>query len=173
MVERDRDRLDELDEDLMEDEDAQKDKYLTFRIADEDYAIDISFVQEIIRIQKITVVPDTANYLKGVINLRGKVIPVIDVRLRFGLHERDYDDRTCIIVVNMSDVVTGLIVDRVSEVLNIPENQMDPAPKTGKKDAGKFIKAMGKMGDAVKIVLDINHLLSYQEINDLKEIAEE
>ncbi len=156
-----------------EEEDTQKDKYLTFKIADEDYAIDISHVRDIIRIQKITDVPDTEAYLKGVINLRGKVIPVIDVRVRFKLSEMEYDDRTCIIVVNMNDILTGLIVDRVNEVIDIPESKVDDPPSTGRKKESQYISGMGKVGESVKMILDINKLLGEESMKELKKTSEE
>jgi len=158
---------------LEEEEDAQKDKYLTFRVAKEDYAIEIKYVREIIRIQKITDVPDTSIFVKGVINLRGKVIPVIDIRLRFSINERSYDDRTCIIVVNMNDILTGLIVDRVSEVIDIPELQVDPPPQMGNSGKNNFIQGMGKVGEAVKIILDINKLLQKNDFKEIENIVAE
>lgn len=159
-------------EEQNEEEDTQKGKFLTFRVAAEYYAIEIRYVMEIIRVQKITEVPDTMKYLKGVINLRGKVIPVIDVRMRFNMETASYDDRTCIIVVNINDVMTGLIVDRVSEVIDIPETNIDPAPKAGKRKRSQFIEAMGKVGDQVKIILNVEKLLNEEEIEELKEVIE-
>jgi len=155
-----------------DDEDSQKDKYLTFRIENEDYAIEIKHVREIIRIQKITEVPDMDDYVKGVINLRGKVIPLIDVRKRFRLTHREYDDRTCIIVVNMNEILTGLIVDRVSEVLDIPETQVDPPPNTGNAEECRFIQGMGKVNEYVKIILNVDKLLNEERFNTLKEMSE-
>jgi len=163
----------EMQDFLEEEEDAQKDKYLTFRVAREDYAIEIKYVREIIRIQKITDVPDTLLFVKGVINLRGKVIPVIDIRLRFSIDERSYDDRTCIIVVNMNEILTGLIVDRVSEVIDIQESQVDPPPQMGGDAKSNFIQGMGKVGEAVKIILDINKLLKKNDFKELETISVE
>ncbi len=168
--ENDKDLMDDiLDE---EDEDTQKDKYLTFRVAKEFYAIEIVHIREIIKLQKITEVPETEDFLKGVINLRGKVIPVIDVRKRFHMSEREYDDRTCIVVVNMNDILTGLIVDRVAEVLDIPEKNVDPAPSGGGKGSSRFIKSMGKIGDDVKMILDIEQFLKKESMEKIAEIAE-
>lgn len=134
-------------------------KFLTFRIKNEDYAIGIGYISEIIRIQKITHLPKTVHYVKGVINLRGKVIPVIDVRKRFSIEEKEYDDRTCIIVVDLLGIVIGLIVDFVSEVMDIDEEKIEPSPQTGKNTQGRFIKGMGKVYDGVKIILDVDKLL--------------
>lgn len=148
-----------LEEDYEEDEDTQVDKFLTFILCQEEYGIEIRHVTEIIGIQNIAEVPDMPHYIKGVINLRGKVIPVMDVRQRFGLKERDYDDRTCIIVINIDEQSVGLIVDRVSEVLDIPEAQIEPSPKVKSGESSRFIQGMGKVGDRVKILLDAHQLL--------------
>ena len=153
------DYLDEYD-DLGEEEDTQKDRYLAFMVADELYALDISVVTEIIGIQKITSVPDKREYVKGIMNLRGNIIPVVDVRLRFGLDAVEYDERTCIIVVDLSNSLIGLIVDMVSEVLNMPEDMIDPAPKTNKGSRSIYIKGVGKVGDDLKLILNLEKLLS-------------
>ncbi len=142
-----------------ENEDTQKDKYLTFHLAGEDYGIDIRYVIEIIGIQAITDVPDMPAFIRGVINLRGKVIPIMDVRARFGLDDREYDDRTCIIVVNIDDTEVGLVVDEVCEVADIPAADVEPPPKTGKNDDANYIRGMGKINTEVKILLDVNKLL--------------
>ncbi len=147
------------DDDDFDNEDTQEDKYLTFTVGEEDYGIEIKFVVEIIGIQKITDVPDMPKFIKGVINLRGKVIPVMDVRLRFSIDKRDYDDRTCIIVINVCDKLVGVIVDRVSEVLNIPKNQIEPAPQMKKGETSKFLQGMGKISDKVVILLNADKLL--------------
>ncbi|MCK5340709.1 MAG: purine-binding chemotaxis protein CheW [Desulfobulbaceae bacterium] len=158
----------ELDDDLYdEDEDTQKDKYLTFHLAGEDYGIEIYYVTEIIGIQKITDVPDMPDFVRGVINLRGKVIPVMDVRTRFGLEFREYDERTCIVVVDINNTAVGLVVDEVSEVVDIPESQVEPPPKTGKGTSSRFLKGMGKMDDEVKILLDVNRILYDEELQEL------
>jgi len=157
-----------LDDDLYdEDEDTQKDKYLTFHLAGEDYGIEIAFVTEIIGIQKITEVPDMPKYIKGVINLRGKVIPVMDVRLRFQMEKREYDERTCIVVVDINNNAVGLVVDQVSEVADIPESQVEPPPSTGKGKTSRYLKGMGKMDDEVKILLNVEKLLYEEELEKL------
>lgn len=158
----------DLNEDVFEEEDTQKDKFLTFHLANEDYGIEIEYVTEIIGIQKITQVPDMPNYVKGVINLRGKVIPVMDMRRRFHLPDRDYDDRTCIIVVDISGAQIGLVVDEVREVADIPEDQIEQPPTTGKDGGGHYIKGIGKMDDEVKIILDVATILHEGGIDDLK-----
>lgn len=172
MAEKSKLRLD--DDDLYDDdEDTQKDKYLTFHLAGEDYGIDIAFVTEIIGIQKITKVPDMPEFVKGVINLRGKVIPVMDVRRRFLLEERAYDERTCIVVVDIRDTAVGLVVDKVNEVADIPENQVEPPPKTGKAKSSRFIKGMGKMDNEVKILLNVDKLLFDEELDQLGAVIQE
>jgi purine-binding chemotaxis protein CheW len=140
-------------------EDTQKDKYLTFSLAEEVYAIDICYVIEIIGILKITKVPDMPSFIKGVINLRGKVIPVMDVRARFGLPARDYDERTCVVVVNVADHAMGLVVDHVNEVMDIPATQVEPAPTASGSGTGKYVKGIGKIDDEVKILLEVECLV--------------
>lgn len=139
-------------------EDTQKDKYLTFHLGSEDYGIEIRHVTEIIGIQKITVIPEMPDYIKGVINLRGKIIPVMDVRIRFRLDQRAYDERTCVVVVNIRDSAIGLVVDTVSEVADIPEAQIEPAAGLNSRGSA-FIKGIGKQGDDIKIILDVDKLL--------------
>jgi purine-binding chemotaxis protein CheW len=153
-------------------EDTQKDKYLTFHLGTEDYGIEIRFVTEIIGIQKITVIPEMPGFIKGVINLRGKIIPVMDVRMRFNLEPRAYDERTCVVVVNIHDASVGLVVDTVSEVVDIPENQIESAAALNRGKTNAFIQGIGKIGDAIKIILDVNRLLYDGELKPLNlEIA--
>jgi purine-binding chemotaxis protein CheW len=139
-------------------EDTQKDKYLTFRIGKEDFAVSIRHVIEIIVMQKITEVPDTPDFIKGIINLRGQVIPVMDIRLRFHLPLRPYDDRTCVIVVEVNGIVMGLIVDTVNEVVDIYEDWIDPPPRRSGA-VNQYIYGMGKIGKNVKILLDIDKVV--------------
>jgi len=153
-------------------EDTQKDKYLTFTLGSDYFGIDILYVTEIIGIQLITPVPDLPDYVKGIINLRGKIIPVMDVRIRFKKEIRDYDERTCIIVVDIGDISIGLIVDRVSEVVDIPEANISPPPKINKNFPNGYVKAIGKVGDEVKLILDCEKLLSEEVIKNLETITE-
>lgn len=143
----------------IQNEDTLKDKYLTFSLAEENYGIEIRYVIEIIGIQKITKVPNLPIFIKGVINLRGKVIPVMDVRARFGLPTRAYDERTCIVVVNVDEEAMGLVVDHVNEVAGIPEAQVEPPPASNHSQAGHYISGIGKMDDEVKILLDVERLI--------------
>ena len=142
-----------------DDEDTQKGKYLTFTVGKEDYGIEIYNVTEIIGIQKITDVPDMPAYIKGVINLRGKVISVMDVRLRFKMTEREYDDRTCIVVVSVGGAAVGLVVDTVKEVANIPESQIELPPEVAEASSQSYVKGLGMIGDDVKILLDVAKLV--------------
>lgn len=144
------------DEDL---EDIQEGKFLTFVLNREEFGFEIRYVTEIVGIQTITEVPDMPDFVRGVINLRGKVIPVMDVRLRFGITPREYDDRTCIIVINVKEQVVGLIVDTVSEVLDIPKAEIDPTPDLRRDRGNRFILGMGKVGDKVKMLLNVEKLL--------------
>src|SRR6056297_1384779 len=142
------------------DEEVQENKYLMCKIGGEVYGIDIQHVTDIIELQKITEVPDMPKYVKGVINLRGQVIPVIDLRLRFGMEEREYDDRTVITVVRFKDYVIGFIVDTATEVQDIPEKDIDPPPKVhGDEAEQKYILGLGKIDSEVIILLDIEKLL--------------
>lgn len=160
--------MDELrNEELLFDEDTQKDKYLTFTIGKEVYGIGIKYVTEIIGLQAITEVPEMPEFIKGVINLRGKIIPVMDVRLRFKKEQREYDDRTCIIVVDIKNNAIGLIVDRVSEVLPIPEQDVVPLPELDKKVKQKYINGIGKVGNKVNLLLDCEKLLKEDELDEL------
>ena len=148
---------------------AQKEgKYLTFTLAGEEYGISILKVKEIIGMMPITSVPRTPDFVKGVINLRGKVIPVVDLRLKFGMEEMDYTDRTCIIVVEIQTqtgtVMIGIVVDAVSEVLNIKEDLIEETPTFGAKMDTDYILGMAKMEGGVKILLDIDRVLSADEV---------
>ncbi len=148
-------------EGLQREEDTQRDLFLTFHLHNEDYGMAISYVTEIIGIQKITELPDMPEEIKGVINLRGRVIPVMDMRLRFGLPSRDYDERTCVIVVEVNDCIMGLVVDRVKEVVEIAAGQIEPPPSHGGE--GSYIQGLGKIEDEVKILLDIESLVGGTE----------
>ena len=153
-----------IEEDLFDedDEDTQKGKYLTFTVGREDYGIEIHHVTEIVGIQKITDVPDMPGYIKGVINLRGKVIPVMDVRLRFRMPEREYDDRTCIVVVNITGAAVGLVVDTVKEVANIPDSQIELPPEVAEASSQSYVSGLGKIGEDIKILLDVAQLVRHE-----------
>ena len=145
-------------------------KYLTFSLADEEYGLEILKVREIIGIMDITAVPQMPEYVKGVINLRGKVIPVIDLRLKFGLPAAEYTDQTCVVVVDVGTLM-GVIVDTVQEVLDIDASQIDPPPPLGASVDTSFVLGMGKVKEDVKILLDINKVLDANELKQLEEMA--
>lgn len=150
-------------------------KYLTFKLGDEEYGLQILKVQEIIRMQAVTRVPRTPAYLRGVINLRGKVIPVVDLRRKFELQEHIDTDRTCIIVVQVSQgnatVTMGIIIDEVREVLDIAPENIEETPSFGANVDAEFILGIGKIGVSVKILLDIDKVLSSDEIKTLATAA--
>ncbi|MFO7850214.1 MAG: chemotaxis protein CheW [Spirochaetia bacterium] len=155
-----------------EDEDLQTDKYLLFKLGQEVYGINIMTVTDIIELQKITEVPDMPEYIRGVINLRGQVIPVMDLRLRFKMEPREYDDRTCIVIVNINEQPIGFIVDTVSEVVEIPEKNIDPAPEFKSGSAReKYIAGLGKVDNEVKILLDVSKIVKQEEIESMKETS--
>ncbi len=158
-----------VDQLLEEEEDTQKGKFLTFSIGNESYGIEIKFVTEIIGIQPITEVPELPSYIRGIINLRGKIIPVMDVRLRFKKDFREYNDRTCIIVIDIQDISIGLIVDSVSEVLSIADQDIVQAPEVNAR-SNKYIKNIGKVGNEVKLLLDCNKLLNEDDLENLANI---
>jgi purine-binding chemotaxis protein CheW len=150
--------------------DAQAGKYLTFQLADEEYGVEILKVREINGVTNITAVPRMPQYMKGVINLRGSVIPVIDLRLKFGLEEAEHTNQTCIIVVDVGREV-GIVVDTVSEVLDVKVEDIEPAPAMGGAVDTSFILGMGKVGDDVKILLDIDRVLTTAELSTVAEAA--
>jgi len=135
-------------------------KFLTFFLAGEEYGIEILSVHEIIGMMPITSIPGTPDYICGIINLRGIVIPIIDIRKKFGMDSKKYDSETCIIVVNVHGVEAGAVVDRVSEVINISDDDIEPAPSFGKEVNTDFILWIGKSQSKVKILLDIDRVIS-------------
>lgn len=145
-----------------EEEDTQRGKYLTFYLGGEEYGIEISLVTEIIGIQPVTEVPEVPDYIKGIINLRGKIIPVMDVRLRFKKPFLDYNDRTCVIVIESRQIMLGLIVDGVTEVLEISDENIVPPPEI-KSSQNKYIKGIGKAGGAVKLLLDCDKIFNEED----------
>ncbi|MDF2821219.1 MAG: chemotaxis protein CheW [Clostridiales bacterium] len=150
-------------------EDTQKDRYLTFSLGKESYGIEIKYVIEIIGIQSITEIPELPEYVRGIINLRGKIIPVIDVRVRFKKEPREYNDRTCVIVVDILNISIGLIVDSVSEVLTIPEQDIVDPPQMNTGNNNHYIKNIGKVGNEVKLLLDCEELLSEKDMENFSE----
>ncbi len=159
--ERKKNMTDIVDNDLEILEDTLKDRYLTFSIGNEIYGIEVRYVTEIIGIHFITEVPQVPDYVKGIINLRGKIIPVMDVRLRFKKEAKEYDDRTCIVVIDVEDLSIGLIVDTVAEVITIPEEDIVEPPRRDIGLNNRFIKNIGKVGHEVKLLLDCEKLLNH------------
>ncbi|MCK5673531.1 MAG: purine-binding chemotaxis protein CheW [Spirochaetales bacterium] len=147
-----------------EDIDSQPNKYLMFQLGTEEYGIDIKRITAIEELPQITTIPDMPNFVKGVINLRGKVIPAVDLRLRFGIEEKEYDDRTCIVIVSIKESTIGLIVDIVSEVHEIKENDIG-APPSFKNASGKeqYIAGLAKKGEEVKIILDVEKIITNKD----------
>ncbi len=144
-------------------EDTQKGRFLTFTLGKEDYGIEIAYVTEIIGIQPITQIPELPDYLKGIINLRGKIIPVMDVRLRFRKEPLEYTDRTCIIVIDIDETSIGLIVDTVSEVVSIGDDNIMAPPSTKTGFNNRYVKGIGKIGNEVKLLLDCERILSLED----------
>ncbi|MBU3175803.1 chemotaxis protein CheW [Clostridium estertheticum] len=160
----------EILEEIMETaDDTQKGKFLTFSVGKESYGIEIKFVTEIIGIQEITEVPELPDYVKGIINLRGKIIPVIDVRLRFRKEPKDYNDRTCIVVINIKETTVGLIVDNVAEVINIDDSNIVPPPQMKTGFHNRYVRGIGKVGNEVKLLLDCDKLLNDEELDKIVE----
>lgn len=147
--------------------DEKKSNYMTFKSGNEYFGLKIEYVNEIIQIQSITTVPETEDYIKGLINLRGKIIPVIDVRLRFGQEPFEYNDRTCIIVIQYNATMVGLIVEKIAEVVEIKDSDILPPPTISRTDQAnrKFIYGIGKVGDTVKLLLDPDKLLDNADLS--------
>ncbi|MDX9871219.1 MAG: chemotaxis protein CheW [Clostridia bacterium] len=153
-----------------QEEDTLKGKYLIFSMGKELYGMEIRYITEIIGIQPITVVPEMPAYVKGITNLRGKIIPVIDARLRFKKEVREYDDRTCIIVLDTNGLSVGLVVDSVSEVISMKDEDIAPPPEIS-KGGHKYIKGVGKAGGSVKLLLDCRKMLNDDEVEALSTIG--
>ena len=151
-------------------------KYLTFKLANENYGIGILKVKEIIGMMTITTVPRTPDFVKGVINLRGKVIPIMDLRLKFSMEAIPYNDRTCIIVVEIETdsgtILMGIVVDAVSEVMNISESEIEDTPAFGTSLDTDYILGIAKTEDGVKILLNIDKILSIKDISAINESTE-
>ena len=156
--------------------DARAGKYLTFQLATEEFGIRVLKVREIMGIQEITAVPQTPAHIKGVINLRGKVVPVVDLRLKFGVAAADYTQRTCIIVTQVQGesgpVMMGIVVDGVSEVLNLTGAEIEDTPDFGEEISGSYLLGMAKVKGKVKILLDIDRVLSTQDMHNLHAILQ-
>ncbi len=150
---------------------ANEGKYLTFALGNEEFGLEILKVREIIGFMEVTAVPQTPPHVKGVINLRGQVIPVVDLRMNFGMEEAEVTEQTCIIVVEIDvdgrQFQTGIVVDRVSEVLDIAQKDIEDAPQFGSTVDTDFILGMGKIGESVKILLDIDKVLASTDLSGI------
>lgn len=144
-------------------------KYLTFWTDGELFGIPISDVVQIISMQGITPLPDFPDYAKGVINLRGNIIPVIDIRIRFGKSEAEYNENTCIIVTSIEDSYMGFIVDSVDEVTDLDEDSVSPPPKVSKDITNRYLTGIGQIGDKVVLLLDVTKILSENELTEVHE----
>ncbi|MBP5160003.1 MAG: purine-binding chemotaxis protein CheW [Lachnospiraceae bacterium] len=146
-----------------EEEDTQRDRYMTFKCGEDYFGIGIGYVDEIIGIQQIAQVPDTPDYVMGLINLRGKIIPIMDVRIRFKKPPIPYDDRTCVIVVTIGETMIGLIVDTIAEVVTITEEDILAPPTTGNNASNRFVYGLGRVGGDVKLLVDPEKLIGPDE----------
>lgn len=158
----------------MTDENARQDagliQLVTFSIGDEEFGVDILRVQEIIRMMDITKVPKAPDFVEGVINLRGNVIPIIDLRKRFGMEARERDKHTRTIVIEINNMIVGFIVDAVSEVLRIPSDTVEPPPPVVAGLESEYISGVGKLEDRLLILLDLDRLLSSEEVDVLAQV---
>jgi len=141
-------------------DDTIKDQYLTFAIEDESYGVEIAYVKEIIKMQSITKVPEMPGFIEGIINLRGDLIGVLDVRKRFGKPSKEHDEETCIIVLTYADYTLGMIVDAVHETAIIPEERISAPPSAKLSYANQFIRNIGKVGEDVKLLMDVERFLA-------------
>ena len=151
--------MEELEQYEGEEEGNTENTYLTFAVAGEEYAIHVSHVTEIVRLQKIFPVPDVPRFVRGVINLRGKVIPLIDVRARFGLNEAPYTDRTLVVVIEVNGLPTGLIVDGVRDVTEFLPQDVTEAPISSRHGAQSLISRMGRRSERLSLILDVPALI--------------
>lgn len=167
-------QAEEMQEEVL-DENTQKDRFMTFCTGKECYGISISYVSEIIGVQPITALPEVENYIKGLINLRGKIIPVIDVRIRFGMEPVEYTDRTCIIVISVKGIVIGLIVERIAEVDTIKDEDIVPPPSLGRREyvQNKFVYGVARNADSVKLLIDPERLIKDENIDAALDVQEE
>lgn len=165
--------LDE-EEEFLEDAAAENSKqYMTFKSGAEFYAIELKYVNEIMGIQPITEIPGVEDYIRGLINLRGKIVPVIDVRIRFKQEPFAYNDRTCIIIVDVKNTVIGLIVETIADVVTIRDEDIEiPATLTSSKTKNRYVYGFGKVGDEVKVLLNPEKLIRDEDITALDDVIE-
>lgn len=150
-----------------QEEDMQHGRYLTFSLEKEEFGIAINFVNEIIGMQKINNIPEVSSFVKGIINLRGSIIPIIDMRLKLKKQAAEYDDRTCIIIVDIEGISAGLIVDKVAEVIDIEDNAISPPPDFRTGFQNRYINGIGKLEDSVILLLDCEKLFRDDELAEI------
>ena len=154
----------EIDEDS---QDTMEDLYIIFFIDGREYGIEIRYLIEIIAFQPVTFVPNLPKYVKGVLNLRGKIIPVLDVRIRFGMPSIDYTENTCILIVNFNNLSASLIVDGVKEVLRITKDNIEPSPGFEEANVERFVDSIGKSGDTLKILINVEKFIHEKDIKEI------
>ena len=157
----------DLQKDFGLDEDAMLNRYLTFILDNETYGIEIRYIMEIISVQPVTPLPEMPGCIKGIINLRGRIIPIMDVRLRLNKKAKDYDDRTCIIVTDYKGIKVGLVVDSVSEVLTISKEDISDSPMISKNENSSYVSSLGRIENMVILLLDCGKLISSGELEGL------
>lgn len=150
-------------------EDTLRGKFITFAVDKETYGIEIRFVTEIVGLQNINKLPEVPEHIKGIINLRGKIIPVVDMRLKFKKQPAEYTDRTCILVIDTGELSAGLIVDEVSEVISIDDKDISPPPNRGTGVNCRYLMGIGKAGSEVKLLLDCEKLFNVEETDVITE----
>ena len=156
-----------------QEQDEMQSKYLVFTLDGQEFAISIKYVRDIIHVSAITRVPNVPDFIKGITNLRGRVIPIIDMRARFGKYSEDYNDRTCIIVVEIRNAMVGLIIDSVAEVLTLGDEQISPPPQFSSGSESRFIQGVGKTESGVRLILNVHAVLDDNSDNGFAEIDEE
>ncbi|HRG48086.1 MAG TPA: chemotaxis protein CheW [Leptospiraceae bacterium] len=157
-----------VDEEIEEDsQDTMEDLYIIFFIDGREYGIEIRYLIEIIAFQPVTFVPNLPKYVKGVLNLRGKIIPVLDVRTRFGMPSIDYTENTCILILNFNNLSASLIVDGVKEVLKIPKDSIEPSPGFEEANVERFVDSIGKSGDTLKILINVEKFIHEKDIKEI------
>jgi purine-binding chemotaxis protein CheW len=153
--------------------DSRAGKYLTFFLASEEYGVEILKVQEIIGRMPITPVPLTSKYIRGVINLRGKIHPIMDLKIKFGMEETQITDETCIIVIKTATMMMGILVDKVSEVVNVVSDDIEDTPSFGADVNPEYLLGVGKTGGRVRLLLDIEKVITATDIINMKKAASE
>jgi purine-binding chemotaxis protein CheW len=153
--------------------DSRAGKYLTFFLANEEYGVEILKVQEIIGRMPITPVPLTSKYIRGVINLRGKIHPIMDIKVKFGMDETQMTDETCIIVIKTASLMMGILVDRVSEVINVASGEIEDTPSFGAEVSPEYLLGVGKTGGRIRLLLDIEKVITATDIINMKKVTGE